>query len=642
MKTFWPFIFLSLFILGSCGSGDSENSAAKVKNDFPSVHRVIAHCNETINHGPQEGYFRLAKKPKGYFLQYIKDEQTSGIDYEVLVWSAKSREFQDFKLQNSLDFQKDAAVNFRREAASADSYDFHLYYGYGDWSIDIITALEKVQDPNLWQLEQLARAYDNNSMFYIRPGIWGNRATFAEKFEDNQTYGKISPKRIEKFMEAADKSLSYYEKIAAQQKDYETFKIGDVRLKIANNYMHYYATLLSVKENKKALKYLNKAKYPKAYEELAKTYLEHCKKEAILFTQGDTDTFPLWFMQAKKNYRKDVNVINISLLQTYWYAEMQEQLHGLNVATDVKALRDKKSYYVVFEYQDAGETTDVSELINKVNTAPIDPKYNAPKLNRVEKFQLSIGGNDIQFAFEKGYLTFNELMILDLIESNPEKSIYATSPYNLLDRVRINRYFANRGIIHEFTSDGDIKNYDSLTNKIWASELQTLKSKSFAGWQHYGGYLSPLTQYVGRLWYEDPDNYKAAVRRVNQALPSHELWRNEKTLNLYSLKVTMMSGLSKSEIKSEYKEFRKQLPNLKKSMKLTDRTLSDDIYTMTSIIAVFSEYRLLLERDPTLMADIEELQEFIGKIQPSKKLSKSHASLPFLQNLDRQLNQLKG
>ena len=106
------------------------------------------------------------------------------------------------------------------------------------------------------------------------------------------------------------------------------------------------------------------------------SYLSSCPEDAgaMIFTIGDNDTFPLWYVQEIENYRTDVRVINSSLFGTDWYIDQMKRKAYESDPIPSQLSHDKYKfgtrdlvyYQAIPQYQD--ERWDISKFIDWIGS----------------------------------------------------------------------------------------------------------------------------------------------------------------------------------------------------------------------------------------------------------------------------------
>lgn len=249
--------------------------------------------------------------------------------------------------------------------------------------------------------------------------------------------------------------------------------------------------------------------------DFAKNLLNSCAPNAILFTGGDNDTFPLWYVQEVEGFRTDVRVCNLSLLGTDWYIDQMKRKTYLSEALPISL--DKNNYafgkndivpfYEIPSVKNGINLKEYMGLVKQENKAiqvpltsgdmtsilpssilflPVDVEA-VKKMNIIKSDLLPYLSDSISWTVGKGDLYKSDLMMLDMIATNDwKRPIYFSSTLGGSSYLNLKEYMQLEGYAYRLlpvkvpgASDGYVNSdimYTNLMNKMFWRDLDNPKT----------------------------------------------------------------------------------------------------------------------------------------------------------------------
>jgi MFS family permease len=210
--------------------------------------------------------------------------------------------------------------------------------------------------------------------------------------------------------------------------------------------------------------------------DVAFNYLESCAPNAILFTNGDNDTFPLWYAQEVEGKRTDIRVCNLMLLNTDWYIDqMKLKTYGsdpLPVTLPVRKYYDgiNNETYIYERTKDPVDITTVIDWVKSANEGtklqvspteildiiptrtiriPVDAKkVIASGTVKPEDSSKIVPYIDIKLKGSR--ILKSQLIVLDILAHNDwKRPIYFVTGYHN-DALGLEEYFQLEGLAYRF------------------------------------------------------------------------------------------------------------------------------------------------------------------------------------------------
>ena len=210
-----------------------------------------------------------------------------------------------------------------------------------------------------------------------------------------------------------------------------------------------------------------------------KNYLKNLPENAVIFTRGDNDTFPLWYVQEVEGYRTDVRVCNYMLSSGYWYVhqmgrkQYESERLPLSLTPEQYDNGVNEPVFIQEVFEGPVELKDAIEFIKSDNVKTKVSLMSGDKANYLPARNLKITV-DKEAVVRNGivpesmkdqivdeivwripesvnYLYKNDLMLLDFMATNDwTRAVYFTSLSDIKNVLGIDKYLHQEGLSHRF------------------------------------------------------------------------------------------------------------------------------------------------------------------------------------------------
>jgi len=210
--------------------------------------------------------------------------------------------------------------------------------------------------------------------------------------------------------------------------------------------------------------------------EVARNYLKSCDKNSILFTNGDNDTFPLWYIQEVEGFRTDIKIVNLSLLGMDWYIDQMKR--ATYEAAPIPSIlshndyRGGKNNQIGIKRKGSFIAKKAIKEIKKGNPLPKNIKLMVTKsdlshLDIPEEFKSSIV-SEINFRIggkKLNAITKSDLLLLDILANfDWKQSIYFSSQGSVSKFKGLEKFVHPEGVVYQLLPYSNEFNID--TDKI--------------------------------------------------------------------------------------------------------------------------------------------------------------------------------